>query len=145
MDSTIALTGAFNSLDNTRDICKDGDTILTLEDPDQPFAVGKMDSDNPSSVCGSDTEASDKLFIRFRVCSRHLTNASLVFKAALTGQWKESTKSESGYYEITAQGWDTEAFEMALNVIHNKTAKVPRWVSLETLGKIAGAGRLLLP
>ena len=43
--------------------------------------------------------------VTFRVSSRHLILASPVFKAQLTGGWKEGQPATNGEYQITAEGW----------------------------------------
>jgi hypothetical protein len=60
-----------------------------------------------------------------------------VFKAALTGFWKEGSVTESGCYEISAEDWDVEAMRVVLSLIHSRTKSIPRTVTLEMLVKIA--------
>lgn len=137
--------GAERMCDNTMD--PDGDVILKLEYPNDPFA---LDSDSalskyerPSSILFSPQNAKEELGeadktepITFRVSSRHLALASPVFKSALTGGWKESIKTE-GEFQIDSQGWDTTALTIFLNTIHCQYRQVPRSLELEMLAKVA--------
>lgn len=125
----------------------DGDVILKLEYPNDPFA---LDSDSAlskceriSSISSSPQNAKKELGeanktepITFRVSSRHLALASPVFKSALTGGWKESIKTE-GEFQINSQGWDVTALSIFLNAIHCQYKQVPRSLELEMLAKVA--------
>ncbi|KAL7907922.1 hypothetical protein GGI35DRAFT_455111 [Trichoderma velutinum] len=94
-----------------------------------------------------DTEAKDvdtksldedtKPTIRMRLSSKHLTLASAYFQKLTSNNWKETTP-EAGYsYVIKAHDWDEEALLVLMNIVHGRTAKVPRSVNLEMLAKIA--------
>lgn len=72
----------------------------------------------------------------FLVSSRHLILASPVFKAMLTGGWKEGDKN-NGPVRGSAEDWDTEALVIVMNVLHSHYRQVPKTVSLEMLAKIA--------
>jgi hypothetical protein len=132
----------------------DGDVILKLESPTDPFAP-ECESATPdgSQSAGPTSTALNKIVspdaaaelgedrasipVTFRVSSRHLALASPVFKSALTGGWKESTKTEGGLRTINTQGWDATALGIFLNAIHGQCKKVPRTLTLEMLAKIA--------
>ncbi|KAK5651016.1 hypothetical protein OQA88_2097 [Cercophora sp. LCS_1] len=134
----------------------DGDVILTLEYPNDPFApkcssgstdIQKPDSNALAKGDGSrnasfsqDTaepeEADPTELVTFRVSSRHLILASPVFKSALTGGWKEGMRTE-GEFQISSQGWDATALGIFLNAIHCQYKRVPRSLELEMLAKIA--------
>lgn len=103
----------------------DGDVILKLEYPNDPFALesGSASTRNQSPVT-------------FRVSSRHLALASPVFKSALTGGWKETVKTD-GEHQINSQGWDTTALGIFLMAIHCQYRQVPRSLELEMLAKVA--------
>ena len=134
----------------------DGDVILKLEYPNDPFApecsststrTQKPDSNTLSKVDSSlntsspqDTaepeEADTTEPVTFRVSSRHLILASPVFKSALTGGWKEGVKTE-GELQINSHGWDATALSIFLNAIHCQYRRVPRSLELEMLAKVA--------
>jgi hypothetical protein len=135
----------------------DGDVILTLEYPNDPFApedgiastgtqgpdsnaLTKGDSPlNTVSSPGDIAEPEEGVKaepVTFRVSSRHLALASRVFKSALTGPWKESAKTE-GERQIKTQGWDATALGIFLKAIHCRYRQVPRFLDLEMLAKVA--------
>ena len=88
------------------------------------------------SVASGKTEAEDAQ-TRFRLSSRHLVLASPYFRAALKGSWKEGISAAGSLYTVEAYDWNEEAFQIIMNVVHSKTEKVPRRVSLELLAQIA--------
>jgi len=133
----------------------DGDVILNLEYPNDPFAPEcgspPTRTQRPNSTALTENDSSLKTLsstqdiaepgegdktVKFRVSSRHLVLASPVFKSALTGGWKESAKIE-GKHQINSQGWDTTAFGIFLNAIHCQYRQVPRVLELEMLAKVA--------
>ncbi|KAK3986523.1 hypothetical protein QBC44DRAFT_333090 [Cladorrhinum sp. PSN332] len=135
----------------------DGDVILTLEYPNDPFAPEcgspptHTQSPDSTTLTKNDTsldtlssprgiaesgEGDKPELVTFRVSSRHLALASPVFKSALTGGWKESVKIE-GVHQINSQGWDTTALSIFLNAIHCQYRQVPRSLELEMLAKVA--------
>lgn len=73
----------------------------------------------------------------FRVSSRHLTLASPVFKAALTGGWKEGIKAQNDCLEIGAEDWDVDAMLIAMNIVHCRPSQVPLTLGLEKVAKLA--------
>lgn len=75
--------------------------------------------------------------IRFRLSSKHLKSASPVFKTMLDGKWKESTLTSDSYYTLDASDWDTEALQIIMDIIHGRSRRVPRSVTLELLAKVA--------
>ncbi|KXX78120.1 hypothetical protein MMYC01_205084, partial [Madurella mycetomatis] len=108
-----------------------GDVIFSLKNPNAPFAVWKDGKDNKSLTSMTRT-------VTFLVSSRHLTLASPVLKAALTGGWKEGAVDEaSSLREISTEEWDVEAMAIVMSIIHHRWPNVPRIVSLELLAKIA--------
>ncbi|GAB1319623.1 hypothetical protein MFIFM68171_09833 [Madurella fahalii] len=134
----------------------DGDVILTLEYPNDPFApecgAVSTPAQNPDLTASAKSYSTPKAFsvqdiaepeggnktepVTFRVSSRHLALASPVFRSAFTGGWKESTKTE-GELQINSEGWDTTALSIFLNTIHCKYRQVPRYLELEMLAKVA--------
>ncbi|KAL4924506.1 uncharacterized protein BDV17DRAFT_284673 [Aspergillus undulatus] len=82
-------------------------------------------------------EASGRIF-RIQISAKHLTLASPVFKQILTGGWKESvTLLQKGSVEISAEGWDINAFLVLLRVIHCQNSQLPQTLSLEMLANVA--------
>jgi len=75
--------------------------------------------------------------VTFLLSSRHLILASPVFKAMLTGGWKEGDKDNGPVRRGCAEDWDTEALVTVMNVLHSYYRQVPKKVSLEMLAKIA--------
>ena len=122
-----------------------GDTILILEKPNAPFAVwhgASGDKRRPPSradhVPIEDQPAAIHEPVTFLVSSRHLILASPVLKAALTGEWKESTPRETdGLRELRAEGWHVQAMAIFMSILHHKWSQVPPDVDLELLAKIA--------
>lgn len=122
-----------------------GDVVLTLRNPNELFAPCPQLStlattESPaaldSNTNGSKTDASTKL-VTFRISSRHLILASPVFKALLTGGWKEGEPTSKGEYHITAEGWDVGAMVIFLDILHGRNMRVPKTVTLELLAKLA--------
>ncbi|KXX74011.1 hypothetical protein MMYC01_209890 [Madurella mycetomatis] len=135
----------------------DGDVILKLEYPNDPFALEcgsprtRAQSPNSTALTKDDSslntlsslqdnaepgEGDKSELVTFRVSSRHLALASPVFKSALTGEWKESVKTE-GEHQINSEGWDTTALSIFLKAIHCQYRQVPRSLELEMLAKVA--------
>ncbi|KAG6094990.1 hypothetical protein E4U31_006058 [Claviceps sp. LM219 group G6] len=98
-----------------------GDKILTLRPQNlQPFPglFGRGDLDSA----------------RFRLSSKHLIRASPVFRAMITGPWKESLAfaaapvakhsagipDEDALPENTATEWDKETFLLLLEILHGR-------------------------
>lgn len=77
--------------------------------------------------------------IRFQVCAGNLKSASPWFNRALNKDvWMESSRNpEDGWFRITAQDWDEEAFVILMNVLHLRNHKVPRTLTLQMLAKFA--------
>lgn len=76
----------------------------------------------------------------FQVSAKHMMFASPYFKKCLTGGWKESESyQQKGFFEVTAEGWDSEAFLIILRAIHGQYSYhyIPRKVTPEMLASIA--------
>lgn len=121
----------------THTLATPGDTILTLNNPDAPFAVWDEASSDQASVNTNPPSSTTRSPVTFQLSSQHLIQASSFFKAALSGRWREGSATEDGYYEISTEDWDTEALRIVLCLIHNRTRDIPRTVTLEMLCKIA--------
>ncbi|KAE8131575.1 hypothetical protein BDV38DRAFT_16337 [Aspergillus pseudotamarii] len=106
--------------------------MIILQNADKPFA-GSSEESKPPKKC----KTSQNQEFRILVSASHLTFVSSVFKSALDGTWKEGiTLRTAGSVNITADGWDLEAFLILLRICHCKHHQVPRTVSLELLAKI---------
>ncbi|EHK42052.1 hypothetical protein TRIATDRAFT_322171 [Trichoderma atroviride IMI 206040] len=151
-----------------------GDVLLTLRRPDHLdfarsarraerdilVATPEVDSNVHESVQSGkptasmdDPNASDNVKkVQFLLSSRHLSLASPVFDAMLSGCWKESTvlderprkiarrenrdTSDSELqvrHEISATEWNTEALLLLMNIIHGRHRKLPDDLHPETL------------
>ncbi|MCJ1462277.1 hypothetical protein MMC07_000877 [Pseudocyphellaria aurata] len=76
--------------------------------------------------------------IRLQCSSKHLTLASSVFKAMLSGKFKESIVLRSvGTLELPLPDDDPAALLILLNIIHGRTKEIPRQVDLHMLTQIA--------
>ncbi|KAM7195896.1 hypothetical protein V8F20_007261 [Naviculisporaceae sp. PSN 640] len=151
-----------------------GDVLLTLNNPDAPFAVwegpgiSKIVEQTPNGGMGSDEQAADSDsdtdqqtpdgdthtdeqaadadidtapattpgIMTFLLSSRHLALASPVLKAMFSDKWTEGVKVDN-LYHFTAEGWNTEALAVVMNVIHGRWSLVPTTVGLELLAGIA--------
>ncbi|KAF3066955.1 hypothetical protein CFAM422_009048 [Trichoderma lentiforme] len=141
-----------------------GDTLLILQNANAPFAVfpssgpqakqkasdstpddktaaKAQDADSKPKEEGSKPKDADsKPTVQMRLSSKHLTLASKYFQKMTENNWKESKLStpEYGYsYVINANDWDEKALLLLMNIIHGRTSKVPRYIDLELLAKIA--------
>ncbi|KAM0208200.1 hypothetical protein ACHAPA_007147 [Fusarium lateritium] len=144
------------------EIDPDGDTLLILRNPNAPFATWSNETDQqwantlpqhqsvmsksheltilPTEVIDDKDSAKtdiEQAGMRFRLCSAILKVASPFFKKSMNGVWK-TTECEPGFeWTLLERDWDSEAFLMLMNILHHKTQKVPRTITLETLTKIA--------
>ncbi|KAL7787629.1 hypothetical protein V8C43DRAFT_288664 [Trichoderma afarasin] len=141
-----------------------GDTLLILQNANAPFAVlpssgpqakqkasdstpddkttsKAQDADSKPKEEGSKPKDADsKPTVQMRLSSKHLTLASKYFQKMTANNWKESKEvtPEVGYsYVINANDWDEKALLLLMNIIHGRTSKVPRYIDLELLAKIA--------
>ncbi|KAK5656451.1 hypothetical protein OQA88_4833 [Cercophora sp. LCS_1] len=129
-----------------------GDTVLTLRQPNAPFAPDSASiqgakvtvgaTDDPSGDVrvaeaavdsGSNEQAKP---VTFLVSSQHLIMVSPMFKAMLTGEWSEAKKVD-GVFHIGAEDWDVQALTIFFNIVHSRNRQVPKQISLELFAKIA--------
>lgn len=75
--------------------------------------------------------------MRYRLSSKHLKLASPFFKSMLDGSWKESTLTSDLHYTLDASDWDTDALQILMDIIHGRSRRVPRSLTLELLAKVA--------
>lgn len=111
----------------------EGDVILTLQNPNEPFHA---ENKGPGSD-GSTGVKDEDYQVVFRLSSRYLISASLYFRKMLTGPWKENTSRSGSLYNVDASNWDEEAFNILMNILHGNINNIPQSVDLELLGKIA--------
>ncbi|KAL1853951.1 hypothetical protein Daus18300_011618 [Diaporthe australafricana] len=131
--SSTADTSMAPNIDYDLDV--EGDVILTLQNPNAPFAHAEDEGSEPEQSTGSKGEDHQVLF---RLSSRHLISASPYFRAMLTGPWRENTsRSDDSLYTLDASDWDEEAFQILMNILHGNFKDLTQSVDLELLGKIA--------
>jgi hypothetical protein len=144
-------------------IDEDGDTILTLKGPiqelvecdndsdtksntDSDTATNRAvysDSDSDSNSCsGSEVELTasfDQVAVtHYHVSSTMLKNASKSFRNIFSGGFRETIPNpDDGKYHITAEGFDPDALEMILNIVHSKKQYLFEEIKLELLTYIA--------
>ncbi|KAJ2995682.1 hypothetical protein NUW58_g1202 [Xylaria curta] len=75
--------------------------------------------------------------VHLQVSSAHLTFVSRYFKAALCGPFQESQLGTDGLRYIDAEDWDVEALLIVIQTIHGQNRKIPRFLGLEVLAKVA--------
>lgn len=64
--------------------------------------------------------------------------ASPRFKKMLSGDWVEAkTIHPDGYQHVELEGFNPEGTKIVLNILHEKTRRVPRTVDIELLAEIA--------
>ncbi|KAI2780609.1 hypothetical protein F4815DRAFT_469637 [Daldinia loculata] len=140
----------------------EGDVLLTLHNPNAPFAVWdehwyrKTASQNsvpreanpqtqteatPEKEQGlliSDQPTSSTPNVQFLLSSRHLSLASGYFKNILRGPWKEATPtSPDGRLCVDAEDWDENSMLLLMRIIHGHNYKVPKSMTLEEVAKVA--------
>lgn len=76
--------------------------------------------------------------VQVRASSRHLALSSPYFSRLLNGGFKEASQFKSqGFLSIPVKDWEALPFLMLMVILHGKTRKVPRKVSLERLIEMA--------
>lgn len=118
-----------------------GDVVFTLtprKHPQEEPASASDSADEQSETQEHDSAASEDepKNVTFLVSSRHLILASPMFKAALTGPWKEALV-EGGLQSMDAEDWDVHAVTIVFDIIHGHWPSVPHNVDLDTLSSIA--------
>lgn len=101
------------------------------EDPDRDEVGASVEQQAEGS------ELPERQSTTFRLSSRHLILASPVFRAELTGGWKEGIVSDNGDRHLLLEGFDPKALEIVLDVIHGRYRRIPKTISLETLVGVA--------
>lgn len=105
-----------------------------VEDGPLQAVTGEEKQTKFEAVEATSDQGSD---IRFRLSSKHLKSASPVFNIMLNGNWKESALTSDTYYTLHSSGWDVEALQIIMDIIHGRSQRVPRFVTLELLAKVA--------
>ncbi|OXV05291.1 hypothetical protein Egran_06941, partial [Elaphomyces granulatus] len=117
--------------------------FIELASADEPIPSENAPepADKSTSSADSSTEeagCAEPPGVEMRVSSRHLMLASPYFKRMLSGGWQESkTLQLQGCLRIKEKDWDAGALQILMDVIHGRTRKVPKVISLETLARIA--------
>ncbi|KAL7942943.1 hypothetical protein V8C42DRAFT_330844 [Trichoderma barbatum] len=141
------------------EIDPNGDTLLVLLRANAPFAelplfsMPQEERTQSASTPGDDAadksqEAGSKAAVYMRLSSKHLTLASAHFQKLAANNWKQTPEADystwvvnaKGWnyrYQFSAHSWDEEAVRILMDILHGRTAKVPREVKLEMLAKIA--------
>ncbi|KAI0180234.1 hypothetical protein GGR52DRAFT_234124 [Hypoxylon sp. FL1284] len=141
------------------EIDPEGDMILTLTNPNAPFAVWHDDNESttPPTSQESSSQVSQEseierptldpvkcitefslfalLISYIRVSSRHISLASGRTEK-MRHRW-EQTKESDGYVHLPLEDWDTEALLIIMNIIHLRNRLVPSHVSIDMLAKLA--------
>ncbi|KAI9371072.1 hypothetical protein BJX61DRAFT_544041 [Aspergillus egyptiacus] len=120
----------------THTLDDEGDVLIILRNPNEPFAVydgESSDKEEPTPEPQAD--------VTYRVSSKHLKIASPVFKNMLSPEWKEGKKlQESGQVTIKAFSWDSDALLLFLSVLHCKAHEIDYQPDLELLAQLAVIG-----
>lgn len=75
--------------------------------------------------------------LQYRVSSKHLISASSYFRAMLQGPWTEGITSDASQHNVDARDWNTQAFEILLDILHGNGQKIPKYVDLELFAHMA--------
>jgi hypothetical protein len=103
-----------------------------------PTILTQFENAKSTSASLSPRASKHRKGTRFRVSSRHLILASPHFKRMLESGFKEGhTLMSNGTVELNESDWDPQAVLILMDVIHGRTRKVPRTVTLEMLAKLA--------
>ncbi|KAI4681764.1 uncharacterized protein J4E84_007359 [Alternaria hordeiaustralica] len=138
-----------------------GDTLIILENPKtwlldptlgQQLEVkddtdSDIDSNSDESIAYDATEhashdsaaneSSSPPAVKFLVSSRQLRIVSSYFDSIFKGGYNETVLNPAdGLYHIRAEGWDAEAMEVIMNIVHVQVKRIPEYVSLELFVKI---------
>jgi len=113
------------------------------DDETDPGCIDPETNDNSTSPQTKDWDFGETCVLPFKkearmlVSGKHLELASPVFKTMITGPFAEGKVDVSGIRQLTASGWDPQAFKIILSIIHGYHRDVPRSLSLEMLAKVA--------
>lgn len=78
------------------------------------------------------------------VSSAHLKLASPVFKAMLQSNrfMEGQTLKTTGKVEIALPDDDAESVELLMNIVHNRSKRIPRQINVESLSQVRNEGKL---
>ncbi|TFB00320.1 hypothetical protein CCMA1212_007927 [Trichoderma ghanense] len=119
-------------------IDEDGDTILILQKPNQPITARASDipwDDALPQYLSEEARRNEKVWMQ--LSSSKLALASPKCRQMTPSNLPETRSSIAYKYILLAEGWDEEALELVMNIIHGRTAGVPEKISLGMLAKIA--------
>jgi BTB/POZ domain len=130
----------------------DGDIIIQLPSGCPPFAIWDDGAEHTAVVepaadeghepepelAPANADDDENSGVGIRASSRHLILASAYFRRMLKGAWIESNTLQSeGYLRIEETDLDSSALRILMDIIHGRTRRVPKALSLEMLAKIA--------
>lgn len=95
----------------------------------------KKAKDSTSEDKPLDTDSKPE--IRMRLSSKHLTLASAYFQKLTANNWREINPADGYSCVVNTDEWDEEALLILMNLIHGRTTKIPRSISLEMLAKMS--------
>lgn len=137
-DKKLVVRAEINELDqNIRSFTNlpiQGENVATCtESPQLAELSDSIPSEQPStSTQTPTTQEADKAELRLRVSSRHLMLASPHFNRMFSNGWEEESSRT-----VRVEGWDPEALLILMNIIHGRTRRIPRLISVELLAKLA--------
>jgi hypothetical protein len=119
----------------------EGDLLIILTPSSEPFAPWDDDPEAISILSASKSMAQKEAkpaMLKVRVSSKHMCHASPRFKKMLTGPWLEAiTIHSDGRRHVEMKGFDAEAFQIVMHVIHLNHDLVPLHINVDMLAKIA--------
>lgn len=138
----------------THKVDPNGDTLLTLRNPNAPFGGDAAVWDNaltehrPDKLKRNERElqrlAQAKQAtpdgpqeVQFQLSSEHLRRTSGYFQRLMANNWKEASSSRGFAYSVTAEDWDEAALLMVMKIIHGQTSEVSQVTDTEMVAKIA--------
>lgn len=138
----------------THKVDPNGDTLLTLRNPNAPFGgdaavwANALTEHRPEKLRRNEREL--KLLaqakqstpnspqeIQFQLSSKHLTRESGYFQGLMANNWKEASASRDFVYSVTAEDWGEAALLMVMKIIHSQTSEIPQVIDSEMVAKIA--------
>jgi hypothetical protein len=120
-----------------------GEVTIELRNANPPFAewdehIITADLASDTEVAVTEENVDQERSFHIQESAKHLILASPVFRKLLSGGWKENvTFLQKGSVEITAEGWDIEAFLILLRAMHCQHNHIPQELTLEMLAKVA--------
>ncbi|KAF2872727.1 hypothetical protein BDV95DRAFT_606312 [Massariosphaeria phaeospora] len=121
-----------------------GDTAITLTHPTSNFLVWDTGEHNPSVSGVADRHAAGSEenvvpgLTSYLVSSTRLGKHSRYYENIFKpDKWREGSKTEDGYYALTTQDFDPEAFLLFQEILNESQHSLPERVSPEMLAMLA--------